>query len=261
MGDIDTLRRRGVPYWALVNGQGVAINGTATLAVLWRRSMEAVCQVDASGAAADASTLKQLQARGIQNFCEVNETGTDPVSGATLVQLMARGIIPKCPVDVNGVAQTGTATIEALRRRGIGYFCPLDENGTATTVSDPLAPGAPGALTNQSANTVLSPVIRVTLNAGAGVLANIATDVVTLYANGVSVGTATLIAGDITAGYVDITSSARPGTPDTFTARSAHGGNVTRRRLSFVRALRLHLQPDRLAHGDRGGRIPDGYFR
>lgn len=88
---------------------------------------------------------------------------------------------------------------------------------------DPLAPGAPRPLTNQSANTVLSPVIRVALNIAGGVLSNIATDVVTLYANGVSVGTATLIAGDIVAGFVDITSSARPGTPDSFTARSAHG--------------------------------------
>lgn len=142
MGDIDALRKREIPYWALVDGQGVSVGGTSTLSVLAKRGMESVCQVDANGAATDASTLRQLQARSIQYFCEVTELGVDPVSAASLTTIASRGIPAKCPVDVNGIAQTGSATIETLRKRGIAYFCPLDENGTATTLA-PVGPTHP----------------------------------------------------------------------------------------------------------------------
>lgn len=92
---------------------------------------------------------------------------------------------------------------------------------------DPLAPGAPGALTNQSATTDVTPTIRIALNVGAGVLANIATDVVTLYAAGVSVGTRTLDAADISNGYCQITTNTDQTTIRTsFTAKSAHGAHV-----------------------------------
>lgn len=134
MPDIDALRKREIPYCALTDAQGISIGGTSTLSLLRARGMAAACQVDATGTALDASTLRQILARGIQYFCQVTEFGVDPVSAATLAQLMAKGIKPQCPVDVNGIAQGGTSTIDLLRKRGIGYFCPLDETGTATTL-------------------------------------------------------------------------------------------------------------------------------
>lgn len=132
--DIDALRKREIPYWSLVDGQGISVGGSSTLSVLFRRGMESTTKVTSVGVAGDGSTLYQLQARGIQCFCELTENGIDPVSGDTATQIAARGISGKCPVDVNGIAQSGSATIETLRKRSIAYFCPLDETGTATTL-------------------------------------------------------------------------------------------------------------------------------
>lgn len=112
-----------------------------------------------------------------------------------------------------------------LRPLGFGRLGAMPGQGGR---GDPLAPGAPGALTNQSANTDLTPTIRITLNAGAGVLANINGDGAELFANDASVGTATINGTDVSNGYVEITATTRPGTADTFMAKTSHaGGHVS----------------------------------
>lgn len=133
MPDKDQLPSRGIPFRALVDANGVAVGGTATIAQLRQRGMQPVCQVDSSGAHSGGSTQAQLRSRGIPVFCEVDGVGA--ATGATLAQLRSRGIPAACMLDANGVAQGGTATIAQLRQRGIPYFCPLDENGDETTLS------------------------------------------------------------------------------------------------------------------------------
>lgn len=135
MADIDLLHARGIPFRALVDGQGIAVGGTLTMAQLSDRGMMPACQVDADGVAGDGSTLLQLRSRGIPFFCEVTELGVDPVSGDTGRMLANRGIPAICPVDALGIAQGGTSTMVELSRRGIGYFCPVDEAGNETTLA------------------------------------------------------------------------------------------------------------------------------
>ena len=105
MADIDLLPPRGIPYAALVNGNGVAVTGTQTVA--------------------------QLASRGIRAFAAVDELGVstdDAVTKADTIRM--RGIRPMVAVDANGVSQTGSATIPVLAQRGLGYFCPLTRPAT-----------------------------------------------------------------------------------------------------------------------------------
>lgn len=134
MADIDEMYARGVPFRALVDGQGVAMVGTLTMEELSRAGMMPACEVDASGIANDGSTILELRARGIPFFCEVTEFGVDPVTGDTNRMLANRGIRGDCMLTENGIAQGGVSTMVELSRRGIDYFCPVDEAGNETTV-------------------------------------------------------------------------------------------------------------------------------
>lgn len=86
------------------------------------------------------------------------------------------------------------------------------------------APGAPGTLVNQSANTDVTPTIRVPLNVAGGALSNIADDVMHLYVSGSSIANKTLDATDVSNGYVDLTATEQFGVSSSFTARSIRGG-------------------------------------
>lgn len=153
MPDKDSLPSRGIPFRALVDANGVAVGGTATIAQLRQRGMQPVCQVDSSGVHSGGSTKAQLRSRGIPVFCEVNDSGVDPVSGATLAQLCSRGIPAACMLDENGVG--GSSTMAQLRQRGIPHFCPLDENGDATTLApDVTAPTITSAAAANCAENV-----------------------------------------------------------------------------------------------------------
>lgn len=158
MADIDEMHARGVPFRCLVDGQGVALNGTSTMAELSAKGMMPACEVDANGVADDGSTLLQLRARGIPFFCEVSELGVDPISGATNRTLANRGIRGDCMLTENGIAQGGTATMVELSTRGIDYFCPVDEAGTESTIGPDVTPPvftSPMSGTNPE-NTVLA---------------------------------------------------------------------------------------------------------
>lgn len=133
MSDISALQARGIRYIALVDADGVAVGGTATLAELRQRGMTYITQVDADGLAG-SDTLSELRSRGIPFFCEIDENGADPVSGDTLIELARRGITGMCLVDADGIAQGGSSTMAQLRARGIPFFCPLDEDGNETSL-------------------------------------------------------------------------------------------------------------------------------
>lgn len=90
---------------------------------------------------------------------------------------------------------------------------------------DPLAPGAPAGLANQSANTDVTPTIRVTLNSAGGGLSNVAGDVVQMYADGLANAAATLVAGDITNGYKDVTLTELYGVGASLSATSSRSGH------------------------------------
>lgn len=158
MADIDEMHARGVPFRALVDGQGIAVGGTLTMAQLSSAGMMPVCEVDANGVAGDGSTLLQLRSRGIPFFCEVSELGIDPSSGDTTRTLASRGIRGDCLLTENGIAQGGTATMVELSRRGIDYFCPVDEAGTETLLGPDVAPPVFTSATtgNNPENTVLA---------------------------------------------------------------------------------------------------------
>ena len=49
MADLDTLRIRGIPFRALVDGAGVAVAGTDTIKDLADEGMAPICQVDGTG--------------------------------------------------------------------------------------------------------------------------------------------------------------------------------------------------------------------
>jgi len=149
MADIDILPKRGIPTKALVDGLGIASNGSATLAQLAARGMRGICAVDSTGNAITGGTLAQLAARGIEVFCSVDETGIS-LDATTADTLRKRGIQPMVLVDANGIAQNGSANMETLRKRSLGYFCPLDETGTATTM------GAVVLLTNNTISTAFT---------------------------------------------------------------------------------------------------------
>lgn len=158
MADIDEMHARGVPFRALVDGQGIAVGGTLTMAQLSSAGMMPVCEVDENGVAGDGSTLLQLRARGIPFFCEVSELGVDPSSGATNRTLASRGIRGDCLLTENGIAQGGTATMVELSRRGIDYFCPVTEAGAETLLGPDVAPPVFTSATtgNNPENTVLA---------------------------------------------------------------------------------------------------------
>lgn len=141
MADKDDLPRRGIPFFAVVDGTGVASGGTLTIPQLRNRGMEPICAVDTSGVAASGATLATLHNRGIQFFCPVLETGL-AADATTSDALRRKGIQPFCKVTASGVAQGGSATIIQLALKGIGYFCPLDESGTEIPDSPPSGPGA-----------------------------------------------------------------------------------------------------------------------
>jgi hypothetical protein len=132
MADLDTLRRRGIPYRALVDGAGVAVSGTDTIRDLKDEGMEPICEVDETGTGVVGSeTAATLRNRGIPVFCEVGEDGLAS-SGHTLPQLRDRGIPGYAIVGLDGIAQGGSLTIAQLRERGIASFCPVDEDGLET---------------------------------------------------------------------------------------------------------------------------------
>jgi len=133
MADIDLLPPRGVPVLALVDGLGIATNGSATVLQLAQRGMRSACAVDSTGVSVSGATMLQLAQRGIQAFCPVDEMGVAQ-SGATADALRRAGIRPMVLLGATGVALTGSATMLALAQRGLGYFCPVDEAGNATTM-------------------------------------------------------------------------------------------------------------------------------
>jgi len=133
MADIDLLPPRGAPRLALVDGMGIATNGSQTVLQLAQRGMQAVCAVDGSGVSADGATVAVLAQRGIRAFCPVDELGVAQ-SGATADALRRAGIRPMVLLGANGLALTGSATMLTLAQRGLSYFCPVDEAGNATTM-------------------------------------------------------------------------------------------------------------------------------
>jgi len=171
MADVDILPSRGIRAAALVDGNGIAINGTSTIAQMASRGMRSICEVTPLGVAANGATLLQLASRGIRNFCPVSELGvaTDASTAATLRQ---RGIQPMVPVSALGVALTGSATTPTLAQRGLDYFCPLNESGGATTLIDP-TPLTLRALAGAFAlsGEAMEPIVGYTLTAGAGAFA------------------------------------------------------------------------------------------
>ena len=133
MADIDLLPPRGIPRLALVDGLGIATNGSQTVAQLAARGMRSVCAVDSTGVSVSGATMLQLAQRGIQAFCPVDELGVAQ-SGATADALRRAGIRPMVLLGATGVALTGSATMLTLAQRGLPYFCPVDEAGNATTM-------------------------------------------------------------------------------------------------------------------------------
>jgi hypothetical protein len=147
MSDLDTLRRQGIKTYCVVDANGIAFNGTATLAQILAKGMAPICQVNSVGTETTNSiTATALKSRGIKSFCQVDETGVDTVSGDTAAVIQARGILPLVALDTSGVAQNGTKTLAQLTAMALASFCPVDETGTefalggivlsATTVPD-----------------------------------------------------------------------------------------------------------------------------
>ena len=181
MADVDILPSRGIRAAALVDGNGVAINGTQTVLQLAQRGMRSICEVTPLGVAANGATLAQLASRGIRNFCPVSEIGI-ATDASTADVLRRRGIQPMVPVSATGVALTGSATILTLAQRGLTHFCPLNESGAATTLIDP-TPLNLHALTGdfRMSGEIMEPIAGWTVTAQVGafsVPANSATNLV-----------------------------------------------------------------------------------
>ena len=132
MADTDLLPSRGVPYRALVDSTGVAINGSSTVLQLAAKGMRAACAVDGTGTAiTGGANLAQLAAAGIRAFCAVDQNGVAS-DLSTADQLRSRGIPPVVLLDANGIAKGGTANMLTLAQCGLNYFCSVDETGTAS---------------------------------------------------------------------------------------------------------------------------------
>ena len=134
MADIDLLPTRGVPFRALVDSSGVAINGSQTVAQLASRGVRAFCAVDGTGTPiTGGGSLAGLAAAGIRAFCAVDENGVAQ-DASTALQLRSRGIRPMVLLDASGIALNGSANMLALAQKGLDYCCPVDESGNATTM-------------------------------------------------------------------------------------------------------------------------------
>jgi hypothetical protein len=131
MSDRDTLQSAGIPFFSVVDENGVSTDGElATISLIRNRGMEPICEVSAVGVATSGSTIATLRNRGIQFYCPVDEDGL--TSGAvTMTTLRQRGVPFFCPVGVNGIATDGTLTITQLAARGIPYVGLLDSLGAA----------------------------------------------------------------------------------------------------------------------------------
>ena len=172
MADVDLLPPRGVPYFALVDANGIAIGGTSTTAQLAAKGMRAICQVDPTGLALSdvTSTAALLASRGIRAFAAVDENGVsvdDAVTTADVIR--SRGIRPMVAVDANGLSQTGPATIPVIAQRGLSYFCPVDETGTAGS----LIPVPPNTIRARTGILILTgdsmtPTAGLSMSAGSG---------------------------------------------------------------------------------------------
>jgi hypothetical protein len=130
MSDKDSLPNAGIPFFSIVDENGVSTDGTsASMGLIRSRGMEPICEVSSAGAASGGSSLGVLRYRGIQFYCPITENGvtSDAVSMTTLRQ---RGIPFFCPVGTDGVATGGTLTIGQLAARGIPYVCLLDSLGS-----------------------------------------------------------------------------------------------------------------------------------
>ena len=135
MSDKDDLLFRGIPFFSVVDEQGVSTDGTgATVSTIRSRGMEPICQVDSSGVATSGSTLTQIRSRAIRVYCPVTENGVTS-DAQSLTTLRSRGIYYLCPVDVSGVAIGGTATMKDLAFKGITGACLLDSLGNSTTLN------------------------------------------------------------------------------------------------------------------------------
>lgn len=158
MSDKDTLTGAGIPYFSLVDENGVSTDGTsASMSLIRSRGMNPICEVSSVGAATGGSSLNVLRQRGIQFYCPVTENGVtaDAVSMTTLRQ---RGIPFFCPVGINGVATGGTATIGQLAGKGIPYAGFLDSDGDVAG-SAPAGP-TPMMRFNVAANSQLLAVLE-----------------------------------------------------------------------------------------------------
>ncbi|WP_224981934.1 Ig-like domain-containing protein [Geomonas agri] len=103
--------------------------------------------------------------------------------------------------DISATDAAGNTATAARSSVFVGDITPPAAPGI-----DLLASSDSGISNSDDITSATTPAIRVTLN-GAGASAPLAGDVVTLYEGSSVVGTATLAGADITAGYVDITSS------------------------------------------------------
>ncbi len=124
---------------------------------------------------------------------------------------------------VSGTTYTYSAVVEDASNNAVSpnsndYVITIDTTLPAAPGIDLLAASDSGTSATDDKTNDTTPTLRVTLN-GAGTTAPVSGDVVTLFEGVNSVGTATLNSTDITAGYVDITSSTRSQGSLSFTAK------------------------------------------
>jgi hypothetical protein len=134
MADVDLLPSRGIRAAALVDGNGIAVNGSQTVLQLAQRGMRSECAVDATGVSTSGANMLQIAQRGFRAFCPVSELGIAQDASTTADMLRRRGIRPVVLLDANGIALNGSANMATLAQRGLQSFCPIDETGNATTM-------------------------------------------------------------------------------------------------------------------------------
>ncbi|MEN9360488.1 MAG: hypothetical protein RL095_2023, partial [Verrucomicrobiota bacterium] len=123
--------------------------------------------------------------------------------------------------DAGNTAPAAVSTINANVGGGGGGG---DTTAPAAPSVDLIAASDTGSSATDDLTKDVTPTLRVSLN-GSGATAPVAGDTVTLYENGVSVGTAVLTAQNITDDYVDITTGDLGAGSKSFTATVTDAGN------------------------------------
>ncbi len=186
-----------------VNENGTAVTTmVASEAVTW-----------SIGGGADAAKFVINTATGVLSFVNAPNFEAPGDSGADnsyVVQLTA--------TDSNGNASSQTLTVNVAD---------IDDTAPATPSLDLLAVSDSGTSSSDNLTNVTTPLIRIGLNAS-GPAANVAGETVTLFENGTLVGSVTLTAQHISAGFVDIASAALAAGEKLFTAKVTDAaGNVS----------------------------------